>query len=294
MDNQPPAKSATTLAYYAKVIKQMREAIAPGTEGLNFLADFPAVKAWIENGRSLNSKKTYYAVVKSALSSETITPEMLKSLTNYNKAFTAVAAEVKKQVETQKATPREESAMLPWLEIVKATDEFVATAIDAYDPQMIQDAALMACYVYQPPRRLDFSPMKVVARQSKTIKENYLSVSPKKMTFVFQDYKTAKTYGIQKQIVPQKLEAVLRQWLDLNSSGWLFTTHEGTPMTEANLSAHLIRLFERQTGKKIGVDILRHSFISHLREGEMPLKQKQALAKKMGHSVATNELYRRI
>jgi integrase len=294
-------QNKTTKSYYEKVIKQMRGTLAPGTEGLDFLTNWRAVKTWIEDGRSLNSKKTYYAVVKSVVRDWTLKEaSALPALTatgameHYAEAFKKFAAEQKKVNETQKATPREAEALVAWPEIVNATREMVREAIESHQAQLLQDAALMACYAYTPPRRLDYSPMRVVKRRNKKIPDNHLIVNKNKMVFVFKEYKTSKTYGTQEVKVPPSLELILRAWLDLNTGDWLFTNHDGGAMSEACLSAHLIRLFERRMGKKIGVDILRHSYISHLREGEMPLAQKQELANQMGHSVATNELYRRV
>lgn len=181
--------------------------------------------------------------------------------------------------------------MITWEKVQEVCADMVAEAEASGEASLAQDAAIVGCWALMPPRRLDFV-CRVMKRRPKD--GNALVVSPKSMTFVFREFKTAKTFGAQVVRVPPALEAVLRRWLEFNSTGWLFIQRDGTPMTEAGLSAHLIRLFERRVGKKVGVDILRHAFITHLRAGEMSLAEKQELSEAMGHSLATNELYRRI
>lgn len=291
MNVQPtpaPLRSATTTAYYDKVIKAMRADLAPGSVGDGFLLDYKAVGRWVDEGRSLNSRKTYYAVVKAVLKG---VEGAVAALEFYNKQFAEVAAQVKAAAESQKPTEREEANMITWEKVQEVCADMVAEAEASGEASLAQDAAIVACWALMPPRRLDFV-CRVMKQRPKS--GNALVVGKKSMTFVFREFKTAKTFGAQVVKVPPPLEAVLRRWLEFNSTGTLFIQRDGTPMTEAGLSAHLIRLFERRVGKKVGVDILRHAFITHLRAGEMSLAEKQELAEAMGHSLATNELYRRV
>ena len=291
---EKPKRSETTTRYYEKVINQMRCDLSSDGDGLDFLLDYKAVCDWIDEGRSLNTRKTFYAVVKAMIKESGELDKFLGVLEKFNKKFSDVAEQVKKVVEAQKPSEREELAMMPWLDIKKVVADFTEQANNSGDIVMLQEATLLCCYVLMPPRRLDFSPLRIVKRKSAKIKDNHLIVNKKSMTFTFHEFKTAKAIGSQVVKVPADLEKQLRLWLDFNGGTWLFTTREGAPMSESLLSAYLIRIFERLTGKKIGVDILRHSFISWMREGEMPLTEKQTLAEQMGHSVATNELYRRV
>ena len=291
MNVQPtpaPLRSATTTAYYDKVVKAMRADLAPGSVGDGFLLDYKAVGRWVDDGRSLNSRKTYYAVLKAVLKG---VDGAAAALEFYNKKFAEAAALVKAAAESQKPTEREEANMITWEKVQEVARDIIGDAEASGDASLAQDAAIVGCWALMPPRRLDFV-CRVMKRRPKD--GNALVVSPKSMTFVFREFKTAKTFGAQVVRVPPALEAVLRRWLEFNSTGWLFIQRDGTPMTEAGLSAYLIRLFERRVGKKVGVDILRHAFITHLRAGEMSLAEKQELSEAMGHSLATNELYRRI
>jgi hypothetical protein len=52
--------------------------------------------------------------------------------------------------------------------------------------------------------------------------------------------------------------------------------------------------FFKLTKKNISVDLLRHSFITDFRAGDISLKKKEKVAKQMGNSVETQEHYRRI
>ena len=68
----------------------------------------------------------------------------------------------------------------------------------------------------------------------------------------------------------------------------------GEPMTEKYLSAKIQRIFQKLLGKSVSINILRHAYVTKMREGEMSLANKEKLAYSMMHSPLENELYRKI
>jgi len=147
-----------------------------------------------------------------------------------------------------------------------------------------------------PPTRLDYAPMKVIKEEdfeklSDDEKDdaNYLVLkSRNKKYFHFGEYKTAKKYGANVIPVGKKLNSVLNIWLRINPTDSLLLNSQGKPQTANGLGKYITKVFE-PTGKKIGVNMLRHIFITDLFAPE--LNEKQEVAKKMGHSVGTQELY---
>jgi hypothetical protein len=147
-----------------------------------------------------------------------------------------------------------------------------------------------------PPTRLDYAPMKVIKEEdfnklSDEDKEdnNYLVLkSRNKKYFHFGEYKTAKKYGANVIPVGKKLNSVLNIWLRINPTDSLLLNSQGKPQTANGLGKYITKVFE-PTGKKIGVNLLRHIFITE--KFEPQLEEKQEVAKKMSHSVATQELY---
>jgi hypothetical protein len=147
-----------------------------------------------------------------------------------------------------------------------------------------------------PPTRLDYAPMRVISENdfnklSDEDKEdnNYLVLkSRNKKYFHFGEYKTAKKYGANIIPVGKKLNSVLNIWLRINPTDSLLLNSQGKPQTANGLGKYITKVFE-PTGKKIGVNMLRHIFITE--KFEPQLEEKQEVAKKMGHSVGTQELY---
>jgi hypothetical protein len=147
-----------------------------------------------------------------------------------------------------------------------------------------------------PPTRLDYAPMKVIKEEdfeklSDDEKDdaNYLVLkSRNKKYFHFGEYKTAKKYGANVIPVGKKLNSVLNIWLRINPTDSLLLNSQGKPQTANGLGKYITKVFET-TGKKIGVNMLRHIFITE--KFEPQLDEKQEVAKKMGHSVGTQELY---
>ena len=63
-------------------------------------------------------------------------------------------------------------------------------------------------------------------------------------------------------------------------------------MTPNGLTKYLNKTFEPTGKKNISSTMLRHIYISE-KLGGPTLKEKKALADKMGHSVATQEIYKK-
>jgi hypothetical protein len=147
-----------------------------------------------------------------------------------------------------------------------------------------------------PPTRLDYAPMKVIKEEdfnklSDEDKEdnNYLVLkSRNKKYFHFGEYKTAKKYGANVIPVGKKLNSVLNIWLRINPTDSLLLNSQGKPQTANGLGKYITKVFE-PTGKKIGVNLLRHIFITE--KFEPQLEEKKKVASQMGHSVGTQELY---
>jgi integrase len=53
-------------------------------------------------------------------------------------------------------------------------------------------------------------------------------------------------------------------------------------------------MFEQACGKSVSMNILRHAYATHEREGDMPLLAKNTLSMTMGHSLTMNDVYRRL
>jgi hypothetical protein len=280
----------TTKTYYDKAVERIRKAVAPGTTGLDFLATTEPVIAWIEDQGSNNSRKTYYSVVKSVLTARKVATDE-EAIQAYGKRFTAYFKRVKEAGAKQEPMEKEVADgqdPLTWDEAIKAREQLVKD-------EDWQNACLLGCYTYLPPRRCDYAGMKVVKAmtQTKDTNWNFCVLRKVKPVFIFNKYKTDKTYGQQVIDISAPHADLIRKWRETNTTDWLFIKGNGDPMDSHRLSQHLIDLLERTTGKKAGASLLRHAFLTDLLKDEKPIADKKPIADMMAHSTATQELYAR-
>lgn len=146
-----------------------------------------------------------------------------------------------------------------------------------------------------PPIRADYADMKIICDKDynnlsdEALKENYLvNESPRKKFFHLGNYKTSGDYGTKKIKVGKKLNNILNKWLNVNKSGYLLINNRKKPMTANSLSKYMNRVFE-QTGKKIGISLIRHIFISHHFPAQN--EEKEEISEKMLHSISMQTNY---
>jgi len=262
-------------------------------EDMKFAKDTQAVITYIENlPKAFASKKLYYAVLTSTIRDLKIGKTKLlrqaeeiyrAKMIEYNEKLSEIA-------EQQQMSEREEKIWLDWSEVLEAHSKLKEVA--EKDIFSYRDYVILSLYVLLPPVRADWSPVRIV-QQEDDQKDNQLVVDISGMVFVLQEYKTAKIHGVKRITIPEPLVSILREWLCRNTESWLFTTR-GVPCTSEWLSSRIKAIMKRMTGKSAGINILRHSYITHMRQGEAPVLEQRNLANSMCHSVFQSQLYRRI
>lgn len=124
------------------------------------------------------------------------------------------------------------------------------------DIQQIQSYIIVSLLggIFIPPRRsLDYCSMKI--KNINKDEDNYIN----KNKFVFNRYKTAKTYGQQELEIPQQLKNILNRWIAINDSEYLLRDKNGNQMTSTKLNQYMNRIFG---GKKIAVNSMRHTYLT--------------------------------
>jgi integrase len=295
----PP--SSSTLNTYKRSISQIRKAIAPGTpeNNFDFLAQHDAICSWIDGSDyKPNSRKTFYISLVSKLKSLCLLddPAMLEAAGIYRGKMDDLNAKIQSKTQDQELSEAEKAKYLEWPQILE-TLEKIRLAVD--DVESFQDYLIICLYTLMPPVRLDFAEMRIVEQEPTEHGANYLvwpnaSGTPLAPYFLFTDYKTYKVYGAQRTPLPPALYDVVKEWIALADPEYLLTGSNGLPMKEWELGQTIISVFEKHSGKKVGANILRHSYISWMRKGEMEFKKSQELAQAMGHSQTMSALYRKI
>jgi len=167
----------------------------------------------------------------------------------------------------------------------------------------INDKALFACYTLVPTQRLqEFYLMKVLNKKIKfeDLNQNFnyvLFENDKPYLFMMYEHKTKGSYPAKQVPIPPKLSDILIEYInsnDINNNNFLF----GIPnkdykehYTENYFSEKISGLFQKYTGKKISVDLLRSSYSSWLDTQNISLGERRRIAYQMGHSLDTHLQY---
>ena len=285
--------SARTSETYAIVLKKIRDAVAPGSSGLSFLADSAKVVAWIESQQwATNTRKNAFIAVKSTC--RDAGDSTLKEAEGvYNERMLFYRDEHDRAAAKQEMTEREKKLFVRWPQILKAREKLRLSVSDFFE---MQDYVIFCLYTLAPPVRLDYSPMEVVETQEEAdaSEHNCLCKEGDKWRFIFRNYKTQAKYGKVTLEVPPALQEVLAEWVQLNPSGWLLCDRSGEPLSDKYLGSQIQAVMKKAVGKPIGASMLRHIYISHQRRGEPTFLQQQEMAKAQMHSPSMSVLYRKI
>jgi integrase len=161
---------------------------------------------------------------------------------------------------------------------------------------------IVSLYVLQPPRRNgDYLEMFVVPSYEKGDKKaNYLDLT--KMEFIYEKYKTSKSYGEQKFAVAPELKQVIALYLKYHPtiprgpkgriamnqdfSVPFLVYADGKPLTAINA---ITRILNSALGAGIGSTQLRHIYLTS-KYGDV-MEEKADDAEAMGHSVGQQGEY---
>ena len=147
----------------------------------------------------------------------------------------------------------------------------------------IQDFVLLSLYVLVPPRRaLDYTEFKIRGIDKGV--HNYFD----KDKFVFNRYKTAKTYGQQIVKIPASLQKIIKRWVKINPSEYLLRDKKGNKLTGTTLTQRFYKIFN----KNISVNALRHSYLSD--KYQSSIEQDKNLKEdftNMGSSISQKKTY---
>jgi len=189
-----------------------------------------------------------------------------------------------------------------WEDVQKTEEELNKSAAEimnkkhltAPEAEKILQSVVLSLYTkIQPRRNQDYLNMLVVKKWSDNMSadHNYLDLTGNQ--FIFNKYKTAKKYGVQKIAIPDDLLNILVSYLKHHplwreSKGKaavpFLVSPGGIPITALN---GITRILNKIFGKKIGSSMLRHIFLS---DKYSALKEDMAEdAEAMGHSVGEQQ-----
>lgn len=246
---------------------------------------------------AVSTQQSQYGTLSSVLSLFADKPTYKKTYTYWRERLTAAR---KENEPTGEKTEKQEENWLTWDEVEKkksGLNEEVSqlVSIKKLSPAQfdkVMSYVVLSLYTDVAPRRnQDYLDMYVVKKLGKEYPKdkNYYDMATKR--FVFNKYKTAKTYGEQIVDVPDELQKALAAYIKYHPNNKekeykLLVKQDGTALNTVNAITRILnRIFE----KNIGSSMLRHIYLTS-KYGDN-LKEMKEAARGMGHSVEQQRNY---
>lgn len=254
INEKRPKLSKTSVTTYSSLLKNVYDKIYPNDETYKF-EKFNNSKKIIEFLSDINyrTRKTILSALFIITENEDYKNKMLEDINDYN-------LEIGKQEKDDK----QKKSWVDGEEIKNIFSELEKESKYLYkkknltdkDYQDIQQYIIMSLLsgIYIPPRRSkDFVDFKIKNINKDT--DNYFENGK----LFFNSYKTAKFYGQQSIECPKDLIKILKKWISKNPTDYLFFDTNQNQLSNVKLNQRLNKIFE---GKKVGVNQLRHSFLT--------------------------------
>ena len=276
-----PSLSDSSLTTYSSILRSLYKKLY-GNGEVDF-SKFNEADKILEYLKDLtpNKRKTILSALVIITDNKKYRDQMLTDVRDYNK-----------EISKQEKTESQEENWVTQKEVEDMFNDLKKNANLIYkkenktsnDLQVLQNFIILALFKLIAPRRSkDYVDFKIKSIDKE--KDNYMD----KGKFVFNSYKTAKTYGKQEVAIPRELTAIINKWIKVNPTDYLLFDVNMNPLTAVKLNQRFNRIFD---GKKIAVNALRHSYLTDKYADDM--KKKNAMAAdfaKMGSSLSQAETY---
>ena len=155
----------------------------------------------------------------------------------------------------------------------------------------IEDKLIYALYTLIPPRRLEYSNMYIIndINHDDDNNKNYLLINETNNKFIFNNYKTNKTF--KKQIIDitnMTLKNIINNYLKQTNTDKLFN------YSSNNFGKKISSIFKEIYNEDITVRWLRISYTTYIRKENKSNNELKDISYKMAHSIQTNSRYNKI
>lgn len=288
--------SPKSVALYMKNLERLNDG-RPLTD-FRFLEKPEVIEKKLEDYAD-TTKRNFIIAIVSALNLGGTTPKHKKLYTHYYNMMISMNKEIKDK-------PKKTGEGLPsWGDILTMFNSLYVKAEelprkgDLTDKEygILLKAIVASLYVLIPPRRNgDYLDMCMVYGLPKEADDERNYLDTKNWEFVFNKYKTSKTYGEYKTQLPPRLKALISLYLvhhpilsglktkkerDAPICRPFLVYKDGEPLSQINA---ITRILNSVFGKGVGSSQLRHIYLTD-KYGKV-MKEKEEDAEAMGHSVS--------
>lgn len=226
-----------------------------------------------------NTKRGFLISIVSVLGCCPDDKKLVKLKNSYYQLMINKSKEIKNN-ETTELTDEQKENWITWEDILKKFEEIQEEVkkfmenknLNIKEYNFLLGYVILSCYIFNSPRRnKDYQNMNIVKKNDENLSKeiNYYVYDDNK--FIFNKYKTEKTYGNQEIDVSDNLKNALHNYLKFHpvlkgkvkktTNTPLFVNHNGTELKEIN---SITRILNKMLGnKKMGSSALRHIFLSN-------------------------------
>ena len=258
-----PSLSDSSVTTYSSILRSLYKKLY-GDGEIDF-SKFNQADDILEHLKDMtpNKRKTILSALVIVTDNKKYRDQMLTDVRDYNH-----------EISKQEKTDSQEANWVTQQEIENMYDELKKNANIIYkkqnktssDLQVLQNYIILALFKLIAPRRSkDYVDFKI--KNIDKDKDNYLD----KGKFIFNSYKTSKTYGKQEVTIPKELTTIINKWVKVNPTDYLLFDVNMNPLTAVKLNQRFNRIFG---GMKVSVNLMRHSYLTE-KFGDTIEKEKQ-------------------
>lgn len=239
---------------------------------------------------SENTRRTYLIAIVSILSCFKDDKKIKKM---YDKFYDLLTIKNNSYIKEQSKHEKTETQKNNWIDYKEIETKFneLYKNIDVNNYDTLLNALILGLYVLQKPRRnKDYIEMKIIKDDERNLNTQYNYLDVKNKKFIFNNYKTNKTYNTQIIQIDDKLMKIINMYLDYwstndkNKNDYFLKTKKGLKFNTNTITYTLNDIFN----KKIGSTMIRHIYLSH-RYGN--IKHMKTDSELMAHNEATQKNY---
>lgn len=250
-----------------------------------------------KNSISLNSAKSNMvalaSLIKRAEESEIATPELSEKQKYWVRNVRVFNAQSQKIIEKNTLSEKEKEAWVPLSEWLETEKKMRISEPGSYGHLLVGFHSLVA-----PMRGGDLSKVKIVKTEepdSKSKQNILIWNGPKEPAkLIVRSHKTSKKWPVLTRDLPQDLKNIIDLSLKANPREYLFEMETGKPWTKASYLVWKNREFQRIFDKPVTTNIARHAYINAQDMIPRSIEARRRQAESMGHSLRTQDEYKRI
>lgn len=248
---------ATKQTYTSQIFNTYKRMFSDEQTFKPSLFNIDNIKKYVESLKNINSRKTIYSALMQVVDKKTkdaILPLMLTEINTYKQSIEAgvpsknmiTTKQIKKVFNELK---REHGG--------KFKENRDLSTFELWGLQKLMVVATVAG-LFVPPRRNEWFLMKI--KDIDKDKDNYIDHNKKE--FVFNTFKTSKSYGQQRVEIPDKLYKLLNLYIKrkILNSEYLFSQRRGEPFISATFSQFLNAIFKDYGS--ISSNSFRHAYLT--------------------------------